>query len=71
MWDKAFIVLAVMMAPLGVMAKEGPPMADGLGIGMADPSAVYCKELGLETHTARGENGETGICIMPDGTECD
>ena len=40
-------------------------------VGMRDPSAVYCTEMGYEFRILRAKDGEKGICVMPDGEECD
>lgn len=40
--------------------------------GAADPSTVYCIELGYEGKTiTNDEGGQYGICIFPDKSECD
>lgn len=39
--------------------------------GLANPASVYCQELGFTEETRSGEGGEYGVCIFPDGTECD
>ncbi len=39
---------------------------------MPDPSLVYCRFLGYECVIRKDINGnEHGVCIFPDGTECD
>ncbi len=40
--------------------------------GMANPASVYCKKLGyqLEIRT-NSDGGQYGICIFPDGSECE
>jgi putative hemolysin len=40
-------------------------------IGMRNPSAVYCNEMGYEFVVLKATGGERGICVMPDGEECD
>ncbi|MFH1445661.1 MAG: DUF333 domain-containing protein [Nanoarchaeota archaeon] len=38
---------------------------------MKNPAAVYCHEiLGYEYKTIEEPNGQRGICIMPDSSEC-
>jgi C1A family cysteine protease/putative hemolysin len=40
-------------------------------VGMPDPSAVYCLDLGYEYKTITRSNGsQYGICIFPDKTSC-
>ncbi|HUV02932.1 MAG TPA: C1 family peptidase, partial [Desulfobacteria bacterium] len=44
----------------------------GLKIGMANPAAVYCTELGYEyTILTDNESGQRGECIFPDNSSCD
>jgi C1A family cysteine protease len=38
---------------------------------MANPAATYCQALGYEYRTAETGNGEEGICVFPDGKECE
>lgn len=64
------IVLAIMaltifsINPVPVVSQEGEP------VGMADPSAVYCKEQGGTLETIQDIKGEAGMCTLPDGTVC-
>ncbi|MCJ7509391.1 MAG: DUF333 domain-containing protein [Dehalococcoidia bacterium] len=39
--------------------------------GMANPAAVYCQELGYEYQVVDAAEGQHGICVLPDGSECD
>ncbi|MFO8035687.1 MAG: DUF333 domain-containing protein [Anaerolineales bacterium] len=39
--------------------------------GMANPASVYCQELGYELEMRETEEGTTGVCIFPDGEECE
>lgn len=58
---------------LGAMALSAccPPEDTG-GTGLANPASVYCQEQGytLEMRTD-ADGGQYGVCIFPDGTECD
>jgi len=58
----------------GLAGQAAPACADsGLGerLGMANPAATYCKELGYEYRISRNNKGEEGICVFPDGKECE
>ena len=46
-------------------------MAFPLDPPMPDPSAVYCKFLGYKLEVRKDVKGEYGVCIFPDGSECD
>jgi putative hemolysin len=45
---------------------------DSGGAGLPNPASVYCKEQGgkLEIRTA-ADGSQHGVCIFPDGSECD
>jgi subtilisin-like proprotein convertase family protein/putative hemolysin len=69
-------------APLGLTyaTLEGSPQAQeatdatlvcgGDGLGMANPAAVYCRELGYEYQIVDTDKGQYGICVLPDGGRC-
>ena len=38
--------------------------------GMANPAAVYCRELGYEYEIVDTAEGQSGVCIFPDGSTC-
>jgi putative hemolysin len=41
------------------------------GLGLANPAAVYCEELGYQYKIITTENGgQIGICQLPGGIEC-
>ena len=40
-------------------------------LGMANPAATYCKDLGYQYRTAQTSKGEEGICVFPDGQQCE
>jgi len=39
--------------------------------GLANPASVYCQGLGFSEETRENELGQHGICIFPNGSECD
>jgi hypothetical protein len=39
--------------------------------GMANPAAVYCRELGYEYRLVNTAQGQQGKCIFPGGSQCD
>ena len=39
--------------------------------GLANPASVYCQGLGFKEETRENELGQYGVCIFPDGSECD
>ncbi|MFZ2070900.1 MAG: C1 family peptidase [Halobacteriota archaeon] len=51
--------------------QSGSTKAEGEVIGIKNPAAVYCMDMGYEYKIEKGEKGERGICVMPDKAECD
>jgi putative hemolysin len=51
--------------------RGAPTVAAGTSLGMADPAALYCLELGYDYETVVTPEGEQGICILPNGERCD
>ncbi len=43
----------------------------GTGVGVADPASIYAVEMGCKHKLITNEKGQIGICILPDGTECE
>jgi putative hemolysin len=39
--------------------------------GLANPASVHCEEQGYTLEMRTDENGTYGVCIFPDGTECE
>jgi putative hemolysin len=39
--------------------------------GLANPASVYCEEQGYTLEMRTDENGTYGVCIFPDGSECE
>jgi len=40
-------------------------------IGIPNPASFYCQEMGYELDLRDTNGGTEGICIMPNGTECE
>ena len=40
-------------------------------IGMANPASVFCEEQGGTLEIRMTDTGDIGICIFPDGSECE
>jgi putative hemolysin len=41
------------------------------GIGMANPASVYCEEQGGTLDIRDTDAGQYGVCVFPDGSECE
>ena len=78
----ALAVCAVLLTVCWQRGAASPPAVDvavddiastcsGNAPGMANPAAVYCDELGYEYQVVDAAEGQHGICVLPDGSECD
>jgi serpin B len=64
------VLLIVGVALISACAPPPPPVAPDAG--MANPAAVHCLEQGHQYEIRSDDAGnEYGICIFPDGSECD
>jgi putative hemolysin len=53
-----------------VVSEEAPP--EEAVIGLANPASVYCEDQGYTLEIRADESGgEYGVCIFPDGSECE
>jgi putative hemolysin len=68
---RAMRILAVLLAAAALLAGCADDTASD-DAGLANPAAEHCIESGgtLELRDD-GAGGEAGICIFPDGTECE
>lgn len=48
--------------------KEEPPEKEA---GLPNPASVYCKEQGYKLEIRTKPEGQYGVCIFPDNTECE
>ena len=46
--------------------EEGEPF-----IGLPNPASFYCEEMGYTLEMRETDQGTQGICVLPDGQECD
>lgn len=44
---------------------------DSVRVGMSNPAAVYCSELGYEFKIIGTPTGQQGFCVFPDSSQCD
>jgi len=66
----AFIAMVVLLASNYAMTLSGTNNSETTGI--ANPASVHCVDLGyqLEIRTS-ADGGQYGVCMFPDGTECE
>jgi putative hemolysin len=63
----SILLLAVTLIGCG----SGDQQIDDSGVGLANPASVYCQGLGFSEETRESELGQYGVCLFPDGSECD
>jgi putative hemolysin len=74
---KVFVVLTFLILLTSCSAPPAPPaiapvQTDTPQANMPNPASVYCEQRGnrLEIRTA-ADGSQSGVCIFPDGSECD
>ncbi|WP_170758615.1 DUF333 domain-containing protein [Ruegeria lacuscaerulensis] len=63
----------ILLAAVGLTslaACDQPPSSDSTA-RLANPAATYCIESGARYEIRDGDNGQSGVCILPDGSEVD
>ncbi len=40
-------------------------------VGMANPASVYCNQNAGKSEIRNNEDGQYGVCVFPDGSQCD
>jgi len=61
-----------MDTPVSLLTPTSPPTTTPKTCSESVPADAYCMELGYECEVRTGEGGgEIGVCIFPDGTECE
>jgi putative hemolysin len=65
----SMLLLAVAIG--GCSSEVDKPKGEEPVTGLANPASVYCQGLGYEEETRENELGQYGVCIFPDGSECD
>jgi putative hemolysin len=64
------IVIVVGTSGCGT-SKEEPTSQPSGAPGLANPASVYCEGLGYTLDLRTDDSGSYGVCIFPDGSECD
>lgn len=44
---------------------------DGGGAQLPNPASVFCEEQGGRVEIVADDDGEAGVCVLPDGTRID
>ena len=66
-----FVISLILVACTEKDSEIPEPTQAESAAGIANPASVYCEGLGFELELRTTEAGTTGICIFPDGSECD
>jgi putative hemolysin len=65
----AMILLALIAL---VLSACGPQATPNLApVGLANPAAVYCQNLGYKSEIVDTDAGQAGVCMFTDGSKCD
>jgi putative hemolysin len=71
------IMICVLIGAAGCRRSQSTPTAvidDGVEdpfIGVPNPASFYCQEMGYTLELRETEQGTEGICIFPNGDECE
>ena len=70
---KRFAVAVLSVLALGLLAGCGPRAAPSTEqVAIPNPASVYCEQNGGKLDLRTGpDGGVAGICVFPDGSECD
>ncbi|MCJ7725977.1 MAG: DUF333 domain-containing protein [Acidimicrobiia bacterium] len=63
-------IIAVSLASLLLAACGGDEPTEDES-GLANPASVYCQEQGGTVDMRESDGGTYGVCVFPDGSECD
>lgn len=70
--DIFFILLGLAwLAGLGACVAPSPSTPDAAQPNLPNPASVFCQEQGYTLEIRDSATGQYGVCIFPDGTECD
>ena len=67
----ALVMTACLPSPTATPTTYIPTPTPEDIVGLANPASVYCEEQGYVLEMRTDENGTYGVCIFPDGSECE
>lgn len=71
------IIIAILISTGCSFSKSTPtpdfgnPEGEDPFIGVPNPASFYCQEMGYELEMRETDQGTEGICIFPNGAECE
>lgn len=69
-WHLNFLSLILVTLLAAACSPVESPGAESV-IGMPNPASVYCQEQGGVFETRESPEGQFGVCVFPDGSECE
>ena len=63
--------LSVVNDMQGVLALAGAQVPENPVVGLPNPASVYCVDLGYELTIVDEADGQVGMCVFPDATQCE
>jgi len=67
-----FVIVLVALGAYGCGTSTKEPADEPMeGVALANPASKYCEDLGYELELRTDDTGSYGICILPDGSECE
>ncbi|MCS7144554.1 MAG: DUF333 domain-containing protein [Archaeoglobaceae archaeon] len=65
------VILVVAICGILVLKLALESESQSENLGLANPAAVYCVDLGYKYKVENTPKGQIGVCVFPDQTECD
>jgi len=70
-WENFTVIFAVVFViALGWYIWSSGAETENKSVGIANPAAVICRELGYKYKIVDTSKGQIGICVMPNGQRC-
>lgn len=68
---KAVLLTVGMVLAAGCTGElNGSESGDCVGC-LGNPASIHCEQLGYRLEIRSSDHGDTGVCVFPDGTECE
>jgi putative hemolysin len=72
MFRKLMLILIVLLLVVTLAACKRDQTNSGAEVKLANPASVYCEQNGGKVEMRTDASGsQAGICVFPDGSECD
>lgn len=64
-------LVVIVVAVSGTIVVKLAVESEAHGVGIANPAAVYCVQMGYDYRIESTSQGQKGICVFPDKSECE